>query len=171
MMNESAPLSAGGHGRRGRLVAGGVLLAVALLALAAPHLPWSWNGRGMLAVLGVGFIVWAALARTSGLLVPGGVLLGVGVGLWLQPVYGPAAFLFAMSGGFLAISALALLLFGRANCAGWTVYPAGGLALAGLVVTGGPEVRTLLRAARDYWPYAVIVVAAVLIVTGLRKNP
>lgn len=156
---------------RGRLVAGGVLLVVALGALAGPHLPWGWGGPGMMIVMGVAFVVWAALARTAGLLVPGGVILGVGAGLWLRGPYGPAAFLLCLAGGFLLISVLSLALFGRGGRGTWwTVWPAGGLAVAALATAGGPEVRELFRALRDYWPYALLVVALVLIASGLRRK-
>ena len=160
-----------GDPRRGRLVAGTVLLVVAGLALAAPYLPVGWSGRGLLPLLGVAFILWAAFARVGGLLVPGGVLLGVGVGLWLQPTYGPAALMFAMAGGFLAISVLSLALFGKRCGTWWTIWPALGLTVAGLVVGGGPEVRELVRAVVGYWPYAALVVALMLIASAWRKNP
>lgn len=154
--------------RRGRLVAGGVLLVVACAALAAPYLPPGLAGRAFLPFLGVAFVVWAALSRACGLLVPGGVLLGVGVGAWLQASYGPAAFLFSLAGGFLSISVLSLLIFGAKHRTWWTVFPAGGLVLAGIVVGGGSTVREALRTMQGYWPYALIVVALALIVSALR---
>lgn len=157
--------------RRGRLVAGGVLLAVALLALLGDRLPWSWNSRLTLALLGVAFVAWAGLARTSGLLVPGGILIGVGVGSWLQASYGPAAFLWSMAGGFLLISLLSLALFGPRKSTAWTVWPAAGLAFAGTVVAGGSEARAVLGFFRHFWPWLVLAGALALIVSGLRKNP
>lgn len=169
-MNECATPSAAParDNRRGRLVAGGVLLAVACAALAAPYLPPGFAGRAFVPFLGVAFVIWAALSRSAGLLVPGGVLLGVGIGTWLQASYGPAAFLFSMAGGFLLISVLSLLLFGAKHKTWWTVFPAGGLAFAGIVVGGGPTIRETLRAMQGYWPYALIVVAIALIVSALR---
>lgn len=167
-MNDSASNPPSGEIRRGRLVAGGVLLAVALAALAAPYLPPGFAGRAFLPFLGVAFIVWAALTRKCGLLVPGGVLLGVGIGAWLQASYGPAAFLFSLAGGFLSISLLSVLIFGPKTRNGWTIFPAGGLVFAGVVVSGGPEVRDFLRTMQHYWPYALIVVALALIVSALR---
>ena len=120
-------------------------------------------------VMGVAFVVWAALARTAGLLVPGGVILGVGTGLWLRGAYGPAAFLLSLAAGFLLISVLSLALFGRGGrSTWWTVWPAGGLTIAAAAVGGGPEVRELFRALRDYWPYALLVAALALIASGLR---
>jgi len=167
-MNDRVPTSPSGDIRRGRLVAGGVLLAVALAALAGPYLPPGLVGRAFLPFLGVAFVVWAALSRSCGLLIPGGVLLGVGVGAWLQASYGPAAFLFSLAGGFLSISVFSRLIFGAKNPVRWTVFPAGGLAFAGLVVSDAFGVRDLLRTMQDYWPYGLIVVALALIVSALR---
>lgn len=157
-----------GSVRRGRLVAGGVLLAVALTALAAPYLPPGLAGRAFLPFLGVAFVIWAALARTSGLLVPGGVLIGTGVGLWLQTSFGPAAFLFSMAGGFLLISVLSWLIFGRNPRTWWTIFPAAGLAFAGLAVSGGPAMREFFQLMHHVWPYLLIVAALALIVSALR---
>jgi hypothetical protein len=165
-----AEAPAPGSPRRGRLVAGGVLLAVALAALGGPHLRIGWDAPFVLLLLGVAFLVWAALGRVPGLLVPAGVLLGTGVGAWLRGTYGNAAFFLAMAAGFLAISVFHLLLFGRKGAVWWTVWPAGGLAVAALVTAGGPEARALFEAARAYWPYALIVAALALIVSGLRAR-
>lgn len=156
---------------RGRLVAGGVLLTIALIALVAPHVRWAWHGGGFLLLLGVAFVVWAALGRIGGLLVPGGILIGLGAGTALRPDYGNAAFLGCLAAGFLLISVLSLAIFGRREKnVWWTVWPAGGIGLSAVFSSGSPEVREFLRSARDYWPYALIVVALLLIVSGLRKK-
>jgi hypothetical protein len=167
--SETTPVGASRAGR-GRVVAGGVLLAVALFALISPYLPRAVTGQLFPALLGVAFIVWAALARTSGLLVPGGILVGVGVGAWLQPQFGPAAFLLSMAGGFLLISVLSLALFGAKKNTWWTVWPALGLGFAALAAGGGPEVRELFRQLRDVWPWALLIVAAGLLWSGLRQR-
>lgn len=156
--------------RRGRLVAGGVMLAVAVVALAGPHLPVGWDSPFLLVAIGLGFLVWAALGRVAGLLVPAGVMLGVGFGAWLRGPYGNAAFLLSLAAGFLSISLFYLLLFGRKGQVWWTVWPAGGLAVAAAFTAGGPEVRALFRALHDYWPWALLAGAVALIVSGLRAR-
>ncbi len=54
---------------RGRRVAGAVLLLVAGSALFGKTLPFAWRD-GLLLLLGVGFIVGAALGRVAALLIP-----------------------------------------------------------------------------------------------------
>jgi len=152
---------------RGRKVAAGILLTVAFVALLRPHVSLDFDKRWMLPLMGAGFIVWAALARNSGLLVPGGILTGIGVGTVLRGEFGNAVFLFSMAGGFLLIPMLHLLLFGRRKVSGWslwwTVFPAGGLAFAGLVQLAGPDVRAWFRALGPVWPYVLIAVAVWLL--------
>ena len=143
---------------RGRRVAAIVLLVFAAVALGKDYLPFNWRDA-MLALLGIGFVVWAGLARSSGLLVPGGVLIGIGVGIMLRGYFGAPAFLFAMAGGFLLISVLSLAMFGRDKNTWWTLFPAGGLAFAGLVQVAGSDMRTWIRSAGQFLPYLAIVVA------------
>ncbi len=149
---------------RGRRTAAGVLVVVALAALAGPYVPFSWRDS-FLVLMGVAFMVWAALVRSPGLLVPGGVLTGVGVGTLLRPEFGNGAFLLSMSGGFLVIAGLSRLLFARTKGCVWPFWPAAGLAFAGLASMGGPETRELLRAVKPLWPFVLIAVAAFLLLT------
>jgi len=150
---------------RGRRIAAVVLLVVAGGALAGPHLLFDWR-ESLLVLLGVGFIVWSALARSPGLLVPGGVLTGIGIGTLLRPAYGNGAFLLSMAGGFLLIAVLNPLMFERGKKgACWPLWPAAGLGFAGLLQLAGPDVREWFRAVRPFWPYALIAAALILFFT------
>lgn len=157
-MNETSETHRTHDSVRGRRVAAAVLLLVAAFALLRDYIPISAREGGV-ALLGVGFIVWAGVARTAGLLIPGGILVGVGAGIVLRQELGSAAFLFSMAGGFLLIPLLSSIMFRQARNFLWTVFPAGGIALAGLVQVGGREVRVLLREIGPFWPYVLIVVA------------
>jgi hypothetical protein len=154
--------------RRGRRVAAVVLLTVAGFALLAPHVTWSWRG-GLLLPMGVVFLIWAALVRSPGLMVPGGVLSGLGVGLALAPGFGPAALLFGLAGGFLLVGALNRLVLGR-RFALWPLWPAAGLTLAGVVVLTARDHREVWRVAGEYWPYAAISVALWLLLAPARRS-
>jgi hypothetical protein len=163
-MNEIPEDNAYAVAVRGRRTAATVLLFVAGAALFSRYLPFNWR-ESLPLLLGLGFIVWSALARVRGLLVPGGILVGVGVGALLRAEYGNAAFLLSLAGGFLLVAGLAAVLFGREKCWRWPLWPAAGLALAGSVQLAGPEARQWFHAAQSSWPYALIVVALFLFFT------
>ena len=156
-------------GLRGRRTAAGVLLFVAGVALARQYLAFDL-GQSFLLLLGVAFIVWAALARLPGLLVPGGVLVGVWAGQWLRPQFGDAAFLFSLAGGFLLITLLSLAIFGRRGCWWWPLFPAGGLAFAGLVRIAGSNLREWLQLMQPLWPWVLVAVALYLLFTRPRAR-
>ena len=152
---------------RGRRVAAAVLLVVASLALFEQYLPRNL-GDGFLLLLGVGFIVWAALGRKSGLLIPGGILTGIGTGILLRGQYGNAGFLLSMAGGFALISVLKWLIFRQRRA--WPFFPAAGLAFSGLTQLGGSEFQHWLRGVGPLWPYGLIVIACYLLLTPPRSK-
>lgn len=160
MKDESEECS-GGDAVRGRRVAAIVLLIVAGSALFGQFVSYNW-WEFMMPLMGVGFVVWAALARISGLLVPGGIMLGIGAGQFLRHEFGSGAFLLAMAGGFLLIVALSRAIFGRQKGEWWPLFPAAGIGFAGLVQMAGSDLRMWVRAVQPYWPYAVIAVALYL---------
>ena len=62
-----------------------VLIAIGLLALIFQLLPIQMTeSLGLLIVPGLGalFLVWGILTRTDGLMIPGGILSGVGWGVY-----------------------------------------------------------------------------------------
>lgn len=159
----SSPSPANLPGRpEGRRVAAAILLLVGVSALATPHLPFQTR-EAILPLMGLGFIVWAALSRCAGLLVPGGILTGLGVGVLLRPLYGNSIFLVGLAGGFLLICLLRGLLFRR--WIWWPLWPAAGLAFAGLAQSAGPDLRDLFRNYGSLWPYLLIALAAWLFFT------
>jgi hypothetical protein len=168
-MNETPENKSYAEELRGRRTAAAVLLVIAAVALIGPHVPFDWRD-GMLLLMGLGFIVWAALARSPGLLVPGCVLCGIGAGVLLRDAYGKGAFLLAMAGGFLLLAGLSRAMFGARKGNLWPLWPAAGLAFAGLLSYGGSDVREWLRAARPFWPYALIAVALFLFFTKPRPK-
>lgn len=167
MKTETESTACYDHALRGRRVAAGILLLVACSSLFGQYLPFNWR-EGAPLLLGLGFIVWSALARSPGLLVPGGILTGIGTGVMLRDEFGHVAFLFSMSGGFLLIGLLSLLMFRRNTW--WTLFPAGGLAFAGFVQLAGPDVRLWLREIGPVWPYILILIAAYLLLSKPRAK-
>jgi len=152
---------------RGRRAAAVVLLVVAGLALFGRYLPVAWEDD-LILLLGIGFIVWAALARKAALLIPGCILTGIGAGVLLRSGHGNAVFLLCMAGGFALIPALTLAIFQKR--VDWPFFPAVGLAFSGLTQLGDAGFQRWLRDVGPLWPYALIAVALYLLLTKPRPQ-
>lgn len=167
-MNDTPPASAhgsSGHqksacGPRHRRVLAVVLFLVGVLVLAGRELSFDY-GHAMPLLLGLAFLAAAFLTAEGGLLVPGGILTGVGSGLLVQRLDGSSgAFFLCFAGGWLLIVALSWLRFGKKVW--WPLYPAAVMVFIGLLQFAGPESRHWWRALRPYWPYGLIAAAVVL---------
>ncbi len=115
-MTEFSSSSGGGFGKR--RVAGLVLLIVAGWALVDRYT----NFNAQLAVpllLGVIFIGWSIVVREWGLLVPGGILTGIGTGILLtrstdfSRAGESGLFLLSFAGGWLLITLISAAVFKR----------------------------------------------------------
>lgn len=142
------------------VVVGAVLLGGQVNDVVAAAGPALW--------LGLGFLTWWAFSGNYGLLVPAGVLTGLGVGLMLAEVgfYGNPVAL-GLGVGFLAIYALDALRRRRAS-SWWPLVPGAVLVLAGLLQnTSGWDSLGELG-----WPLLLIVVGIIIIGGALaRRTP
>ncbi|MGE5335119.1 MAG: hypothetical protein ACM3N4_10500, partial [Nitrososphaerota archaeon] len=76
----------------GRIIAGVVLIAFGVLALLATFTESSVFGLSILPSLGILFIVWGLVARLPAVMIPGGILTGLGLGTLLsQLAFGNAS--------------------------------------------------------------------------------
>jgi hypothetical protein len=157
-----------GKGIGKRRAWGVVLLVVASLALLNRYLP-TRSEFLVLPLLGLGFTTWSVLARVPGLLVPGGVLFGVGSGIWAQRFYGlgggsnsgQALFLLCLAVGFLLITLFSLIFF-RSRVL-WPLWPASFIGLAGALRLMGASWQEYLWRVLPYWPFALLVIGLLLV--------
>ncbi|MEO7600499.1 MAG: hypothetical protein ABIV50_16320 [Opitutus sp.] len=172
-MSESSSRRGRTLGRRRRW--GVALLIVSVLALLNRYFPVS-SEYLILPLLGVGFTVWAVAVRSLGLLVPGGILMGVGFGLSAQRFYGvgagtgtgQAVFLCCLAGGFLLITLLALIFF-RSRVL-WPLWPAGFIAATAIIRLMGSGWQNHLWRIQPYWPFALLVIALWLLLSRTGNN-
>jgi hypothetical protein len=147
---------------------GVILLVIALLALLNRYLP-ARSDYLILPLLGLGFTVWAVVGKVPGLLVPGGVLLGVGCGIAAQRFYGlgagssagQALFLCSLALGFLLITLFSLIFF-RSRVL-WPLWPASFIGLSGAVRLMGTAWQEYLWRIVPYWPFALLVIGLCLL--------
>lgn len=156
---------------KGRIFWGLALIIVGLLALAAQFVEFG-ESLGLLIVpaLGVIFLLWGVLSRESGLLIPGGILGGVGVGILL--ITGPyeaasgqvqgGVFLLAFAAGWALIPILSSIVTGDNHW--WALIPGGIMALVGSGLLFGGVAVTLLEFFDRIWPVFLILAGLYLIV-------
>ena len=159
--------------RRDRGFAALILLTAGLLVLAERALHTSTSAVAL--VVGAELLVWALVARSTGLLTAGGVVTGVGSGVLLAagPLQGAdadligAAFLLSVAGGFGLIALLSWVPLRQVQHWAWitALFPGTiGAALLG----GGPD--TVATVVGWLLPAALIAAGVVLAVRTRRRR-
>ena len=150
--------------RQRRLTAGAILIAVGLAFFLIPRFD-VLKVEYLLLGLGLIFLVSYFVSKRYGLLVPGGVLTGLGLGEILDPsvrAFGDGEQL-GLGAGFLAIYFIALAY--QRNTHWWPLIPGGFLILSGLDLT--EEAAEYLF---DNWPLMLVLVGVFLVIAGLRSR-
>jgi hypothetical protein len=146
--------------QRNRLTGGILLIAIGLLLFAGQVIHFD---HLFLPTLGVIFIVGSISSRNPGLMVPGGILLGIGFGVFLSDTMFFAVaesarsglFLLGFAGGFASITVLSTIFTSRTQF--WALIPATFLALiGGALLFGGTAVNMLVFLGR-VWPVFLIL--------------
>jgi hypothetical protein len=151
--------------RSGGIVAGAILVAVGLLTLVG-QIPGIEIGLYFLPALSLIFFVAGFASRNVGLLIPAGIIMGVGAGSILVtelPLSGTAeggAFMLALAGGFALITLSGLVL---RKFMYWPLIPAAFIALFGVALLSGETGLSALKMLRYVWPVALILAGGALI--------
>lgn len=116
------------------------------------------GAEAIVAVVGVGFLSAYLATGLYGLLIPGGILTGLGTGIILASagVHGSIV-VFGLGAGFLAIALVDLLRGGTRDAWWWPLIPG-----AILVTIGGAEVGGIQNVTRYVLPAVFIVLGLVL---------
>lgn len=156
-----------------RRATGGILLLLALTVLIDRYTALEAHLVAPL-VLGLAFLAWALLAREPALLVPGGILSGLGAGVLARravsggAVLDDALFLLCFGAGWGLITLLNRTSFNRQVW--WPLIPGGIMALLGVLQLAGPTFRGVWRSAGNLWPFVVLGVALWLLLSGPRRR-
>jgi hypothetical protein len=116
-------------------------------------------------VLGAAFLVAYLVQRRHGFLIPGSILLGLGLGQGLEdwfsiPVQGVQL---GLGLGFLAIFVIALLYERRSHW--WPLIP-GGI----LTVLAFPRTENIASYLFENWPLILVVIGVVILLGALGKG-
>ncbi len=154
--------------RKGTVVGGIVLVGVGV-ALLVGQFAGDSGGPLVLAGLGGGFLVAHGFTRTYGLLVPGGILTGLGLGTLAEQtgVTAVEPVLVGLGAGFLAVWAIDTFITRTGPPAGWWPLVPGGIVLfIGLAPLFGDDQRLVPLAIG----LAFMAVGAVLVIRGMGKQ-
>jgi hypothetical protein len=159
-----------------RRVGGIVLLALGLFFLAAQFLNL---GVWVLPILGLAFLTVGAVTRQAGWMIPGGILSGLALGVFM--VEGPIGvgataagglFLIAFAAGWVLIYIASRLLTNDPQS--WALIPAAIMAAIGALVflaeLNGPLMQQVLRLATFGWPLILVGIGVVLLVRERRQK-
>ena len=151
------------------IVAGVALIIIGLVTLAAQLLDSPNVGLLVLPTLAIIFLAWGLITRTFGLIIPGGILAGIGAGVFLMDMTAletqgeseAAIFMFAFAGGWVLITLLSIFTTDRLQW--WPLIPGGILAAIGALLLAGEAGLKVLEFSEYLWPIALIVVGLAII--------
>ncbi len=158
---------------------GMILIGIGVLFLVSRWFDFSgvsdsW-GFFLLPALGLFFLIWGIVTREGGLMIPGGILSGVGWGSVLveSNLFSGAAeggvFLVSLGLGFASI-ALVTALFAKKKHM-WSLIPGGILVSIGGAILFGGVLMTLLTLVGKFWPVILIIVGIATILKANRQQP
>lgn len=148
------------------LVWGIILIAIGLFVLTARfiELDESLLGLAILPLLGIGFLTWGITTREAGLMIPGGILSGIGLGVVL--LNGPfdflsgddsgGIFMFSFAFGWVLITITSALFSDETQW--WPLIPATIMTLIGLGIFAGGIFWSLLSIISGLWPVGLILI-------------
>ncbi|NUM47429.1 MAG: hypothetical protein HUU38_22230 [Anaerolineales bacterium] len=155
------------HTRRNRIISGLVLILLGGLFLVNQIVEIPSVGKLFLPGLGLIFLIWGMITRTGGLLIPGGILIGLGAGIYLSETLGlegeqePGVFMLAFGGGFVLITLLSLVFSNEKHW--WALIPGGILATIGAALYMGGAALDILEMIGKFWPVILIVMGVWII--------
>lgn len=164
--------------RNKNTLSGLILVALGLIALVGQFVTFDLpDSLGLLFVPGLGalFLVWGILTRNEGLMIPGGILSGIGWGVYA--IAGPFAiwqgeseggvFLIFLGLGFGLITLVTAVFADETHW--WALIPGSIIAFVGLAILFGGAMLTLLTWVGKLWPLALILLG-ISILLGANRN-
>ncbi|MBE2235220.1 MAG: hypothetical protein IAE85_17115 [Anaerolinea sp.] len=154
---------------RDRVILAVMLIAIGLLAFLSQIIDLPNIGWLILPGLALIFLLWGLLTREIGLLIPGGILAGIALGVYL--IIGPYAgqieenqggiFLLAFSAGWALITLLSLV--SKQGFQWWPLIPGAIIGLVGVAVMRGGAAMQLLQLLGYAWPLALVAIGLYLL--------
>jgi hypothetical protein len=152
----------------GKLFLGSILILAGLFMVLANFFKLSIFGILFLPSLGLLFIIWSIVSKEYELLIPGGIIEGLGLGIvftnllsgFNEPTRG-GLFFIGFSIGWFLITLLCKLIFKKTIL--WPLIPGFLLLIFGFLILLGDKGFKLLQNLNIIWPFILIVVGLIII--------
>lgn len=159
----------------GKLFLGSILLLAGTFMILGNFFKLPIFGILFLPVLGLFFIIWAIVSKEKELLIPGGIVEGVGLGVMFVTLItnvseiskGGLFFTFFSIGWFLIVL-LSKIFFKKVVL--WPLIPFAILFLFGFVLLLGEKGISILQNFSLIWPYLLIGAGVIIIITYFRRK-
>lgn len=151
------------------------LIILGVLALGWQFLDFDWAGWMVVPVIGLCFLVWGVLTRSEGLIIPGGIMSGIGLGLFLMmslPVEGAGEgglFMLGFAGGWVLIVVMTAIFTNETQW--WALIPALVMGMIALLTFGATWVTGVFAILGQLWPLILVGVGIALIIKAKDKEP
>ncbi len=158
--------------KQNRWIGGAVMIAIGSMLFVAQIVKDERIGLLLLPALGLLFIVMGIGTRNSGVMVPGGILSGLGCGLLLvstgafNEMTSGAIVLLSLALGFIAI--IPLVAIATRKIEWWPLIPGGIMGVLGGALLAGELGLQLLAMLGWAWPLILIAVGVYVIFKGQR---
>ncbi|GIK57123.1 MAG: hypothetical protein HND44_19120 [Chloroflexi bacterium] len=160
--------------RKKETIGGIFLIGIGILVLIAQFGQLTNLGMLFLPALGALFLVWGILTREGGLMIPGGILSGIGWGAYA--ISGPYAdgggsaeggiFLVIFGLGFALITLLTALFTEETHW--WALIPGGILATIGVAIMTNGVLLDVVQLVGKYWPLTLIALGLYVIYKAMK---
>ncbi len=155
--------------------AGVAFIVLGAFLLVVQNVAIKWLGLAVMPGLALIFMAWGLITRTPGLLIPGGILAGLGVGAIAIDMWGAALtemqqggiFMLAFAGGWALIVLLSTLI-GRTMT--WPLIPGGIMLVVSAAAFGINGAQQALELAGRIWPVIFIIIGAGTLLGFRRKS-
>ncbi len=162
--------------KKGNGIVGGVMLIlIGILAFAGQFITLPNFGLFIVAGLGAIFLVWGILTRNGGLIIPGGILSGIGWGvvalssnLFAGSENEGGIFLIVFALGWFSITLLTAIFTDETHW--WALIPGGIIGVVGLAVSYGGVFMNVLDAAGKFWPLILIALGVWALIGAFRPK-
>ncbi|MCP4358582.1 MAG: hypothetical protein GY796_11245 [Chloroflexi bacterium] len=160
--------------RRKETIGGIFLIGIGFLVLLAQFGIMPNLGLLFLPALGAVFLAWGILTREDGLMIPGGILSGIGWGViamssdlaFLNADNEGGIFLIIFGMGFALITLLTAVFTDETHW--WALIPGGILATIGVAIMTNGVLLNIVELVGKYWPITLIVLGLYVVYKAMR---